>query len=90
MVVLVSCKNEEDPIKMKALECSHQFFRRSRTDNSGVGSCIWPNFKSYNLLCIYSSPARIKMIQSKMKEQESSQHFSHYKSMLFFQMLKGS
>ena len=25
MVILVSCKNDEDPFKMKALECSQQF-----------------------------------------------------------------
>ena len=31
-----------------------------------------------------SLPARMKMIQSKMKELEWSQHFSHYKSMVFF------
>ena len=34
--------------KMKALECSQDytyfFFRRSRTDNSGVGGGIWPKF----------------------------------------------
>ena len=34
--------------KMKALECSqyiiHQFFRRSRADNSGVGG-FWPTFE---------------------------------------------
>ena len=31
-----------------------------------------------------SSPARMKMIQSKMKGLEWSQHFSHYKSMEIF------
>ena len=30
-------------------------------------------------------PARMKMIQSKVKELEWSQHFSHYKSMGIFQ-----
>ena len=37
-----------------------------------------------------SSPARMKMIQSKMKGLEFSQHFFHYKSMeFFFQPPKG-
>ena len=45
---------------------------------------------SFKLSCISLSPARIKMIQSKMKELERSQHFSHYKSMGIFQALKGS
>ena len=30
---------------MKALECSQQFFRRARADNSGVGGGIWPKFE---------------------------------------------
>ena len=32
--------------KLKALECSqhHQFFRRGRADNSGVGGGIWSKF----------------------------------------------
>ena len=48
MDVLVTCKYEEDPIKMKALEWTQhlqQFFRRARADNSGVGVSIWPIFE---------------------------------------------
>ena len=30
---------------MKALECSQQFFRRVRADNSGVGGGIWLKFE---------------------------------------------
>ena len=50
MVVLVTCKNEEDPIKNEgaSLECSHiihQFFRRTRADNSGDGGGIWSKFE---------------------------------------------
>ena len=36
-----------------------------------------------------SLPARMKMIQSKMKELEWSQHFSHYKSMGIFPNAQG-
>ena len=39
---------------------------------------------SFNLSCMSSSPARTNMIQSKIKELEWSQHFSHYKSMEIF------
>ena len=48
MIVLLTCKNEEDPIKMKALECSQHYtsnFIRPRADNSGVGGGIWPKLE---------------------------------------------
>ena len=61
MVVLIACKNEEDPIKMKALECSQQctsIFQTlvvsSRKSNSS------------KLSCMSSLPARMKVIESKM------------------------
>ena len=43
MAVLVTRKNEEDPIKMKALEWSPH----SRAANSTVQGLIWPNFKPF-------------------------------------------
>ena len=48
MVVLVTCKNEEDPIKNEGASVHitiHQFFRRARADNSGVGGGIWLKFE---------------------------------------------
>ena len=48
------------------------------------------NLNSSKLLCMSSLPARMRMIDSKMKELECSQNFSHYKSMGFFQTHKGS
>ena len=48
------------------------------------------NLNSSKLSCMSSLPARMRMIDSKMKEPECSQDFSHYKSMGFFQTLKGS
>ena len=54
MFIIITCKNKEDPIKMKALEClqhvSHYksmgiLFRRSRTANSIVRGRIGWNFK---------------------------------------------
>ena len=73
--------------KMKALECS-QHYVNTQVDFSDaqgqvtmllVSGRIWLKFKSSKLLCMSSSPARIKMIQSKVKGLEWSQHFSHYK-----------
>ena len=43
MVVLVTYKNEEDPIKNEVARV-YQFFRRSRADNSEVGGGIWLKF----------------------------------------------
>ena len=42
------------------------------------------NLNSSKLLCMSSLPARMRMINSKMKELECSQDFSHYKSMGIF------
>ena len=47
------------------------------------------NSNSSKLSCMSSLPARMRLIKSKMKELECSQDFSHYKSMGFFQTLKG-
>ena len=47
------------------------------------------NLSSSKLLCMSSLPARIKMIESKMKELEWSQHFSHFKSMGIFPEAQG-
>ena len=69
---------------MKALECPQHYtliFKRSRAANSVVGDVIWQKFKLRQALWLSLLPARMNKIQSKMKALESSQHFSHYKSM---------
>ena len=38
------------------------------------------NLNSSKLSCMSSLPARMRMIESKMKELECSQDYSHYKS----------
>ena len=86
---LLSAKMKNIRSKMKALECSqhykNQFIRRSRADYSKVGGGIWPKFELIqDFMHVLVGPARIKMIQSKMKELEWSQHFSHFKSMGIF------
>ena len=42
------------------------------------------NSNSSKLSCMSSLPARLRMIESKVKELECSQYFSHYKSMGIF------
>ena len=47
------------------------------------------NLKSAKLSCMSLLPARMRMIDSKMKELEYLQDFSHYKSMGIFQDAQG-
>ena len=47
------------------------------------------NLNSSKLLCMSSLPARMRMIESKMKELECSQDFSNYKSIGIFQDAQG-
>ena len=47
------------------------------------------NFNSSKLSCMTSLPARMRMIEFKMKELECSKDFSHYKSMGIFQDAQG-
>ena len=47
------------------------------------------NLNSSKPLCMSSLPARMRMIDSKMKELECSQDFSHYKSMGIFPDAQG-
>ena len=77
-------KNEEDPIKNEGsrvfttLYINFSDAQGQITLVSVVGSSR--NFNSSKLSCMSSLPARMKMIESKMKELKWSQHFSHYKS----------
>ena len=92
MDVLVTCKYEEDPIKNEGATVFttlySNFFRRARADNSGVGVVSGRNLNSSKLSCMSSLPARMRMIDSKMKELECS-HFSHYKSSGIFPDAQG-
>ena len=46
MVVLVTCKNDENPVENVGarvfINFIHNFFRRTRADNSGIVVGIWP------------------------------------------------
>ena len=85
MVVLVICKFEEDPIKNEGARVLTRLYvvltdaQGQLTPNSAVEFCR--NSNSSKLLKLSSLPARMKKIQSKIKELECLQDFPHYKSM---------
>ena len=93
MDVLVTCKYEEDPIKNEGA-------RVDTTLYSNFSDAQWQitlvlvsvsgrNLNSSKLSCMSFLPARMRMIESKMKELECSQDFSHYKSMGIFPDAQG-
>ena len=94
MDVLVTCKYEEYPIKNEGARVDTTLYSNF-SDAQGqitlvLVSVSGRNLNSYMLSCMSLLPARMSMIESKMKELECSQDYSHYKSMGFFQTLKGS
>ena len=94
MDVLVTCKYEEDPIKNVGARVVTTLYSNF-SDAQGqitlvLVSVSGRNLNSSKLSCMSSLPARMRMIDSNMKELECSQDFYHYKSMGFFQTLKGS
>ena len=88
MDVLITCKSEEDPIKNRGA----RVFTTLYLDFSDAQGQITlesvvvsgRNLNSSKLSCMSSLPARMRMIESKMKELECSQDYSHYKSMGIF------
>ena len=94
MNVLVTYQYEEDPIKNRGARVfTTLYINFSDAQGQITLELVWylaeicshPSF-----LCMSSLPARMMMIDSKMKELECSQDFSHYKPMGIFQTLKGS
>ena len=93
MVVLITCKNEEDPIKNKGARVFTTLYINF-SDMQGqitLGLVVVSGriLNSSKLSCISSLSARMKMIQSKIYELEWSPHFSHYKSMKIFEDAQG-
>ena len=94
MVVLVTCKNEGKSINnegtrvLTTLYINFSDAQGQITPESVVVSDR--NSNSFELTCMSLSPARMKMIQSKMKELKWSQHFPIISLWGFFKTLKGS
>ena len=83
MDVHITCKYEEDLIKNRGA----RMFTTLYLNFSDAQGQITPesvvvsgrNLNSSKLSCMSSLPARMRMIESKMKELECSQDYSHYK-----------
>ena len=88
MDVLVTCKYEEYPIKNEGARVDTTLYSNF-SDAQGLITLVLVsvsgrNLNSSKLSYMSSLPARMRMIESKMKEVECSQDFSHYKSMGIF------
>ena len=88
MDVLVTCKYEEDPIKNEGARVDTTLYSNF-SDAQGQITLVLVlvsgrNLNSSKLSCMSELPARMRMIDSKMKELECSHDFSHYKSMGIF------
>ena len=93
MDVLVTCKYEEDLIKNEGARVVTTLYSNF-SDAQGqitlvLVSVSGRNLNSSKLSCMSSLPERMRMIDSKMKELECSQDFSHYKSMGIFPDAQG-
>ena len=93
MDVLVTCKYEEDLIKNEGARVFTTLYNNF-SDAQGqitleLVVVFGRNLNSFKLLFMSSLPARMRMIESKMKELECSQNFSHYKSMGIFPDAQG-
>ena len=92
MVALVTCINEEDPIKNEGARVFTLYINFSDAQGQITLELVvvsGRNLYSSKLSCMSSLPARMRMIKSKMKELECSQDFSHYKSMGIFPDAQG-
>ena len=93
MDVLVTCKYEEDPIKNEGARVFTTLYSNF-SDAQGQKTLelvvvSGRNLHSFKLSCMSLLPARMRMIESKMKKLECSQDFSHYKSMGIFPDAQG-
>ena len=94
MDVLVTYQYEEDPIKNRGARVFTTLYINF-SDAQGqitleLVVVTGRNLNLSKLSCMSSLPARMRMIDSKMKELECSQNFSHYKSMGFFRRTRAA
>ena len=88
MGVLVTCKNEEDTIKNEGARVLTSLYVNFSNAQGQITLELvvvsGRNLNSSKLSCMSSLPARMRMIDSKMKKLECSQDFALYKSMGIF------
>ena len=93
MDVFVTCKYEEDPIKNEGARVVITLYSNLQDAQGQITlvlvSVSGRNLNSSKLSCMSLLPARMRMIDSKMKEVECSQDFSHYKSLGIFPDAQG-
>ena len=91
--VLVSCQYEEDPNQNRGTGVFTTLYINFSDAQGQITLELvvvsGRNFNSSKLSCMSSLPARMRMIDSKLKELECSQDFSHYKSMGIFPAAQG-
>ena len=88
MNVLVTCQYEEEPIKNRGARVFTTLYINFSDAQGQITLELvvvsGRNLKSSKLLCMSLLPARMRMIDLKMKELECSQDFPHYKSIGIF------
>ena len=92
MVVLHTCKNEEDPIKnegARVLTNLFHFFRRPRAANSEVSGGILLKFKLIQAFIIVLVTCKNEEDPIKNEKARVLTRFSHYKSMGIFSDAQG-
>ena len=93
MDVLITCQYEEDPIKNRGARVFTILYINFSDAQGQITLELvvvsGRNFNSSKLSCMSSLPARMRMIDLKMKELECLQDFSHCKSMGIFPDAQG-
>ena len=93
MVVLLTYKNEEDPIKNRGARVFTTLYINFSDVQRQITLVLvvvsGRNLNSTKLSCMSFLPARMRLIKLTMKELECSQDFSHYKSMGIFPDAQG-
>ena len=93
MIVLLTCKNKEDPIINKGAGVFTTLYIEFSDAQGQITlesvMVSGRNWNSSKLSCMSSLPTRMKLIHTKMKELGWSQDFSHYTSIGIFQDAQG-
>ena len=93
MDVLVTCKYEIDLIKNEGARVVTTLYSNFSNAQGQITlvlvSVSGRNLNSSKFSCMSLFPAKMRMIDSKMKELECSQDFSHYKFMGIFPDTQG-